>query len=173
MQKAQEGDVQAMSQLYQQFSKAMFNICLRMTANATNAEDLLQESFIKAFKNLHQLKNENQFAGWLKRIVINECIRFSKKNIQWNEWNDIQYDFSEDETEWWKDISLQTINNAIKTLPDGCRQIFNLFVLEDFSHSDIAQQLNISESTSKSQYHRARKLLKEKITEYLKLHGQI
>jgi RNA polymerase sigma factor (sigma-70 family) len=173
VQKAQEGDVQAMSQLYQQFSKAMFNICLRMTANATNAEDLLQESFIKAFKNLHQLKNENQFAGWLKRIVINECIRFSKKNIQWNEWNDIQYDFSEDETEWWKDISLQTINNAIKTLPDGCRQIFNLFVLEDFSHSDIAQQLNISESTSKSQYHRARKLLKEKITEYLKLHGQI
>jgi len=173
VQKAIQGNTEAMSQLYAQFSKAMFNICVRMTGNTADAEDLLQESFVIAFKNLGQLKNKNQFAGWLKKIVVNECIRFSKKNITRNEWEDEAYNITEDEAEWWKQVNLQTIHQAIKTLPDGCRQVFNLFVLEDFSHNQIALQLNISESTSKSQYHRAKKLLKEKITTQLKLDGQI
>ena len=144
-----------------------------MTGNSADAEDVLQESFVIAFKNLHQLKNEELFAGWLKRIVVNECIRFSKKNIQWGEWNDEVYEVTEEENDWWKELSLESIHLAIKNLPDGCRQVFNLFVLEDFSHNRIAEQLNISESTSKSQYHRARELLKKKITAELKLNGQI
>jgi len=167
VQKAQQGDMGAMSQLYGQFSKAMFTICTRMAGNTADAEDLLQESFVIAFKNLKQLKNVSQFAGWLKRIVVNECIRFSKKRLRWEDWEEVQEDITEEETPWWNELSLQYMHEAIKTLPDGCRQVFNLFVLEDFSHQQIAQQLNISEGTSKSQYHRARKLLKEKITGYL------
>ncbi|MFX7816626.1 RNA polymerase sigma factor, partial [Acinetobacter baumannii] len=76
--KASRGDRAAQSWLYEQYSKAMVNICSRMTGNRADAEDLLQESFLIAFKNLGQLKDINQFGGWLKRIVVNECIRFSK-----------------------------------------------------------------------------------------------
>ncbi len=175
VQKAQNGDTHAMSQLYEQCSKAMFNICVRMTNSIADAEDILQESFVIAFKNLHQIKDEKRFAGWLKTIVVNECIRFCKKQIQWNEWNDMYYDIAEekDEFEWWKEVNIQVIDKAIKNLPNGCKQVFNLFVIENFSHNEIAQQLNISEGTSKSQYNRARKLLKEKITAELQLNGQI
>ena len=150
----------------------MFNICTRMTGNRNNAEDILQDAFIIAFRNLHQLSNALQFGGWLKRIVVNECIRYSKKNFYWNEWEDeIHNETADEEPEWWKMISFDIIHREIKGLPDGCRQIFNLFVVEDFSHKDIAAQLGISESTSKSQYHRARQLLKERIMKQIQIHG--
>lgn len=143
-----------------------------MTGNQSDAEDLLQEAFMIAFRNLKQLKEPNQFGGWLKRIVVNECIRFSKKNIYWTAWDE-QWDntMSNEEPEWWKTVSLDMVHKEIKSLPDGCRQVFNLYVLEDYSHKDIAANLGISESTSKSQYHRARQLLKERITKQLQIHG--
>jgi RNA polymerase sigma-70 factor (ECF subfamily) len=170
--KACSGDREAQTWLYQQYSKAMFNICTRMTGNLIDAEDLLQESFILAFRNLSQLKEPAQFGGWLKRIVVNECIRHGKKKIQWGEWNDELDDtLANEETVWWKEVSMDMIHREIKALPDGCRQVFNLFVLEDFSHREIAESLGISESTSKSQYHRARQLLKERITKQIQIHG--
>ncbi len=150
----------------------MFNICTRMTGNRNDAEDLLQDAFILAFRNLHQLQDPLQFGGWLKRIVVNECIRFGKKNVRWNDWEEEKNNQLADEaTEWWKTVSFDIIHNEIKGLPDGCRQVFNLFVVEDYSHKDIAEQLGISESTSKSQYHRARQLLKERINRQLQIHG--
>lgn len=143
-----------------------------MTGNRTDAEDILQESFIIAFRSLHQLKEEVQFGGWLKRIVVNECIRHSKKSFYWSEWEDERNNqLVADETEWWKTVDFSIIHREIKGLPDGCRQVFNLYVVEDFSHRDIAEKLGISESTSKSQYHRARQLLKERITKQLQIHG--
>lgn len=169
--RACKGDSEAQAWLYRQYSKSMFNICTRMTGNRNDAEDLLQESFIIAFKNLHQLKEAVQFGGWLKRIVVNECIRFSKKNIYWNEWEDEKNDAAVEEAEWWKTVDFTIIHREIKGLPDGCRQVFNLFVVEDYSHKDIAARLGITESTSKSQYHRARQLLKERITKQLQIHG--
>jgi RNA polymerase sigma-70 factor (ECF subfamily) len=171
--KACSGDRAAQSLLYKQYSKAMFNICTRMTGNRSDAEDLLQDAFILAFKNLHQLKDPIQFGGWLKRIVINECIRFSKKGIRWNEWEEGMTENLADETDqsWWKQINMEMVHQEIKSLPDGCRQVFTLYVFEDFSHRDIATDLGISESTSKSQYHRAKQLLKERITKQLQLHG--
>ena len=166
------GDSESQAWLYRQYSKAMFNICTRMTGNQSDAEDLLQEAFMIAFRNLKQLKEPNQFGGWLKRIVVNECIRFSKKNIYWTAWDE-QWDntMSNEEPEWWKTVNLDMVHKEIKSLPDGCRQVFNLYVLEDYSHKDIAANLGISESTSKSQYHRARQLLKERITKQLQIHG--
>lgn len=150
----------------------MFNICTRMTGNRNDAEDILQDAFILAFRKLHQLKEQELFGGWLKRIVVNECIRFSKKSFNWETWEDDRNNlYQVEEIEWWKTISFNIIHQEIKGLPDGCRQVFNLFVVEDFSHKEIAEHLGISESTSKSQYHRARQLLKERITQQLVKHG--
>ena len=143
-----------------------------MTGNRSDAEDILQDVFIIAFRNLHQLKEAVHFGGWLKRIVVNECIRYTKKNFYWAEWEDERYNqIVVEEPEWWKTVSFDIIHREIKGLPDGCRQIFNLFVVEDYSHKAIAEELGISESTSKSQYHRARHLLKERITRQLQIHG--
>ena len=172
MQKAVKGDASAQALLYQQFSKAMFHICLRMSKNRNAAEDILQDSFIIAFKNLHQLKEASQFAGWLKRIVVNECIRQTKQNWQWQDWEEEFDQFSnEQETEWWKLVNIEMVYQQIKSLPEGCKQIFNLYVFEDYSHKEIAVMLSISESTSKSQYHRARQLLKEKINQQIAING--
>ena len=172
MQKAVKGDASAQALLYQQFSKAMFHICLRMSKNRNAAEDILQDSFIIAFKNLHQLKEASQFAGWLKRIVVNECIRQTKQNWQWQDWEEEFDQFSnEQETEWWKLVNIEMVYQQIKSLPEGCKQIFNLYVFEDYSHKEIAVLLSISESTSKSQYHRARQLLKEKINQQMAING--
>ncbi|WP_448701229.1 RNA polymerase sigma factor [Mucilaginibacter sp. AW1-3] len=172
--KAQRGNQDAMFQLYEQYKKAMFNICIRMTANRDDAEDVLQESFMMTFKNLEQLKEPERFAGWLKRIVVNECIRFCKSKIPTNEWNEADHEhMAEDETEWWIDVKLNDIHNAIKTLPDGCRLVFSLYALEDYSHKQIAENLNISEGTSKSQYHRAKTLLKQVIIKQLQNDGQV
>lgn len=172
MQKAVKGDASAQALLYQQFSKAMFHICLRMSKNRNAAEDVLQDSFIIAFKNLHQLKEASQFAGWLKRIVVNECIRQTKQNWQWQDWEE-EFDqiSNEQETEWWKLVNIEMVYQQITTLPEGCKQIFNLYVFEDYSHKEIAVLLSISESTSKSQYHRARQLLKEKINQQMAING--
>ncbi len=143
-----------------------------MTGNHSNAEDILQDAFIIAFRNLHQLKDTAQFGGWLKKIVVNECIRFTKKNSNWSEWKDEKYNQpAEEATEWWKTINFELIHNQIKALPDGCRQVFNLYVVEDFSHKEIAEKMGISESTSKSQYHRARNLLRERIVKQLAIYG--
>jgi RNA polymerase sigma-70 factor (ECF subfamily) len=150
----------------------MFNTCLRILNNATEAEDVLQESFIEAFKNLHSFEYRTSFGGWLKRIVISECIRFNKKGVRWAEMDD-KYEqvHDEDGAGWMHGISFEQINTEIRMLPGGCREVFNLFVLENYSHKEIAEALGVSESTSKSQYHRARQLLKERLLKQMVLHG--
>ncbi|MBS1512198.1 MAG: RNA polymerase sigma factor [Bacteroidetes bacterium] len=172
VQRAAGGDADAQTWLYVQFSKAMFNICIRFTGNHAYAEDLLQEAFITAFKNLHQLKQPEAFGGWLKQIVIHTCIQQYKKKVQWEEWVAEDHEDSIDEQEaWWQHISLADLHREIKQLPDGCRQVFVLYAMEEYTHRDIAAHLGITEGTSKSQYHRARKILREKITAQLISNG--
>ena len=161
---AGEGDEKAQSLLYRQYSKAMYNICMRMTANRQDAEDLLQDSFVLAFRNLQQLRQEANFGGWLKRIVINECIHYSTKRLAWRDLEEEHYELpGTDDSGWIAEISFERVNEEIKKLPPACRTVFNLYAIEDYSHKEIAQALGISESTSKSQYHRARQLLKDRI----------
>ena len=161
---AQQGNTAAIEALYRQYSKAMYNVCTRMMGEKNGAEDVLQDSFIIAFKNLQQLKEAAQFGGWLKRIVLNECIRQGKKKNSWTEWDDDQHDMQDtDETSWWDAVEMAEIHAQIKALPDGCRQVFTLFAIENYSHKHIAVSVGISESTSKSQYHRAKQLLKERL----------
>jgi RNA polymerase sigma factor (sigma-70 family) len=166
------GSREARSMLYHQFSKAMYNICIRMTGNTEDAEDVLQDAFIQAFKTLDQLKSYAQFGGWLKKIVVNKCIAFCNKRIKHTDWNEEDTGTIADENaEWWKTVDMQIVHNAIKALPEGCRQVFNLYVFEDMGHKQIAALLDISESTSKSQYHRARNILKQNISQYLEKNG--
>ena len=170
--KAVKGDNDARSWLYRQHVHAMYNICMRMTGNAQNARDVLQDAFILAFKHLKQVKEPAQFGGWLRRIVINECIRFSKRSASWQSLDDNLHELAPDEEpDLRTNISMELIHAAIKQLPEGCRQIFVLYVLEDFSHKEIANSLGISESTSKSQYQRARKLLQERLLKKLPHNG--
>jgi len=147
----------------------MFNICMRMARNRAQAEDMLHDAFILAFKSLHQLKQPEAVAGWLRRIVVNECIRQSRHHIHWDDWTDTHDGITDNDGDWWEGISLELIHREIKNLPDGCRQVFVLYALEDYTHKEIAASLGISESTSKSQYHRSRTLLKERILKQMKL----
>ena len=173
VEKASKGDHDAFLWLYNQYNKAMFNICVRMLTNPGDAQDVFQESFVIAFCKLHQLKAPDQFGGWLKKIVINECIKKCKSSINWDE---LKEEFTEsipnEEMEWWKTVDIQLIHDEIKKLPNGCRQVFTLFVLEDYTHKQIAENLAISESTSKTQYRRARQLLKERIIKQFQINGQ-
>jgi RNA polymerase sigma factor (sigma-70 family) len=170
--KAVTGDGDARAWLYRQYNKAMFNICSRMTGQQSNAEDILQEAFITSFKNLAQLKDPDSYGGWLRRIVVNECIRYSKNNFSWAEWSEEQTEtITEAPEEWWSSVSLESLHKEIKLLPEGCRQVFVLYAIEDHSHKDIASELGISESTSKSQYHRARQLLRLRIMKKIAIHG--
>lgn len=163
--KAAKGDTDAKAWLYHQYSRAMYNICIRMTGHVPDAEDVLHDAFISAFSSLDSLKDPEAFGGWLKQIVINTCIRRIKKTVYWEEWNHADHEHLQDESPgWWSAVNIARVHEEIKKLPDGCREIFVLYALEDFQHKQIAAQLGITEGTSKSQYHRARQLLKERIT---------
>lgn len=148
----------------------MFSICIRMAGDRSLAEDILHDAFITIFKNLSQLKQPEAIAGWVRRIVVNECIRQTSKQIKFYEWDSDATDIEDEkDSDWYKNISLARIHEAIKELPDGCRQVFVLYTMEGLSHKNISEAIGVSEGTSKSQYHRAKSLLKENITNYLKV----
>jgi RNA polymerase sigma factor (sigma-70 family) len=170
--KARDGDSKAMEELYRLYVKAMYHHCICITGNKDDAEDVLQDSFIYAFDHLHEVMNANAFGGWLRRIVVATAIRFSKKRVSWSDVNE-QHDQckKEDDDPWWLNISMEAAHEAVKNLPNGCRQIFVLYVFEDFPHKEIAATLGISESTSKSQYQRARQLLKERLAKQKEAYG--
>lgn len=151
--------------MYDLYCEAMYTICVRMLNNREDAEDVLQESFISAFKNVHQYSGKVSFGSWLRRIVINGCIATLKKrnhNLIPLAERDLPEEQSEEETEI--TCTVETIKKAISELADGYRVILSLYLFEDYSHKMIADKLNISEGTSKSQYLRARKRLMELIT---------
>ncbi len=166
------GDRQAQFKLYQLYSQAMYNICLRMVRNETDAEDLLQNSFIDVFTKLDTFRYRSTIGAWIKRIVVNNCINFLKKRkiyfeeiderITEREDQQSPNDFLDDDPNVREEaLSVAAIKEAIYRLPDGYRVVFSLYQMEGYDHKEIAQILHISEQTSKSQYSRARKKLKE------------
>ena len=169
IQQCAEGDRKAQFQLYKSYSKAMFNICYRITNNYNDAEDALQEGFLKAFTNIQSFEGRSSFGAWLKRIVVNSSLNLvKKKNLQFSSIEDITYDLTEDgqdqdETNIY--LNIDRIKNAVQKLPDGYRIIFSLYLLEGYDHKEIADILNITESTSKSQYNRAKRKLKDILKE--------
>ncbi|MEQ9231616.1 MAG: RNA polymerase sigma factor, partial [Cyclobacteriaceae bacterium] len=155
---ARKGNELAAYNLYESYSKAMYNTLVRMVSDAEVAKDLLQEAFIKAFKNLKMLTNDQAFAGWLKRIVVNTGLEhIRKRKLEFDEINEEQ-DVQEIEVEE-EMIDPILIHSAIKELPDGCRTVLSLHIFEGYKHFEIAKELGISESTSKTQFRHAKKLL--------------
>ena len=142
----------------------MFNICVRMLNSIEEAEDLLQESFTDAFMKLNSFRYESSFGAWLKRIVINKCINaINKKKVDLVFPDQpVEPDTGDEEVDYSGiDMDVQHIHGAVEKLPDGYRVIFSLYALEGYDHGEISQIMNISESTSKSQYLRAKQKIKE------------
>jgi RNA polymerase sigma factor (sigma-70 family) len=153
---------QAQFQLYQLYSKAMYNICYRLMNNREEAEDMLQESFAEAFIKIDTFRFESAFGAWLKRITINKCINALKKRKAELVYTDMlsDPDYQEEELDP-RGITVEQVQHALEDLPEGYRLVFSLFLLEGYDHSEIAQILAISESTSKSQYARARQKIQQ------------
>lgn len=163
--KAKRNDILAQRMLYEIFSKDILLLCYRMTGNEEEAKDILQESFIVAFKRISRVKENSKFGAWLKQIAINNCLKYLKGKMYFEGIDNIP-DIVDNEEEWYKKVSFEQIMAEINLLADGCKQIFILHLLEDYKHREIATYLNISESTSKSQYQYALKLLQERLKKY-------
>lgn len=164
IEQSKKGDRKAQFALYNQYVDAMFQISLRMLNNRADAEDVLQDSFVKAFKNLEQFKYESSFGAWLKRIVINNCINHLKKQkLKLVTMEDapgtIVQEINEPKLNQLPKI--EQIKEKIKELPDGFRIVLTLYLFEGYDHKEISQILNIAESTSKTQYHRAKNKLRQ------------
>ncbi|MDX2415670.1 MAG: sigma-70 family RNA polymerase sigma factor [Bacteroidales bacterium] len=162
--RCREGDPKAQFLLYKNFSKAMYNIAIRFLNNNMDAEDILQESFVKAFENIKDLEDSRAFGSWLKRIVINNCLTQLRKNkIYFEEITDYNFEDQVEENIF-ESIDPTYVHKAIKDLPEGSRTILILHALEGYKHREVAAMLNISESTSRTQYKRALSLLNKSLT---------
>jgi RNA polymerase sigma-70 factor (ECF subfamily) len=135
-----------------------------MANNAADAEDLLQEAFMKVFDNIHTFKGNSTIGAWIKQVVVNHCLNFIRKRKLL--YVDVEHAAEPAEEEHDDDdfeMNVGNIHQAIAQLPDGYRTVFNLYVFEDYSHKDIAGMLNISESTAKTQYFKAKNKIRELI----------
>lgn len=155
--RCKKGENTAFKEIYEKYKKAMFNISYRLLNSIDDSNDVLQESFIKAFQNISKFENEAAFGSWLKRVVINHSIDILKKQKN----NSISIDQLEliDEIDEPNDIKydIEIVKKCIQELPDGYRIVLTLYLFEDYSHKEIATMLKISEGTSKSQYNRAKR----------------
>jgi len=168
IEKCLNGDIKAQFQLYKQYSKAMYNIASRFLNNRMDAEDILQESFVTAFNQLDDLQNKDAFGSWLKRIVINNCISLQrKKSVKFEDIDQLKLDADPEPDEEFKwDVEPAMVHSAIKELPDKGRTVLVLHALEGYKHKEIAEILDISISTSKTQYSRALAILRTKLKQH-------
>ncbi|MEO0896589.1 MAG: RNA polymerase sigma factor [Bacteroidota bacterium] len=164
------GDRTAQFRLYQLYNRAMYNLCIRMLGDQAAAEDALQEAFVNAFSNIHRFEGRSSVGAWIKRITVNKCLSIlNKRKLFFEALDERVMNLEEDKQEAyiWADISPARVHQEIKKLPEGCRVIFNLYQLEGYDHQEISEILGVSVSTSKSQFHRARKLLRERLAKEL------
>ncbi len=158
------GDRLAQYELYKLYCKSMYNASYRVLNNSEDAEDVLQEAFVSAFKNLPRYEGTSTFGAWLKRIVINKSLNLLKKRqpdiIIGEDLPDV-VDSDSLESNNIDMLSVDRVKRAIDLLPDGYRVVFSLYLLEGYDHGEIATILGITESTSKSQFNRSKKKLRE------------
>lgn len=161
------GDRKAQFELYKLYSKAMYNICMRMLNSAENAEDALQNSFVDVFSKLDSFRFESSIGAWIKRIVINNCInQIKKRRLDFAELNDNLHfvaDENNTSTTAYSDevLNVELIQKAIMQLPEGYRVVFSLYAMEGYDHEEIGEILGVTEATSKSQYSRAKAKLRQ------------
>ena len=158
-----KNNIKAQGNLYQKYKDTLYILCLKYSKNSNEAQDNLHDSFIEIFNSIKKYKGKGSFEGWMKRITINQAINKYKKERPFN--IEIKNDILEDTTVSEDDlnIELDSILNCIQELPDQYRLVFNLYQLDNYSHKEIADLLNITVNTSKSNLHRAKAILKQKI----------
>lgn len=155
------GKLQAQRELYELFAKEMLGVCYRYTRSVRDAEDVLQEGFVKVFHHLSQYKSEGELGAWIRRIMVNTALNFLKRNRKYQE----EMYFTEEYLHPVVDddpvirIQAKELADLIRQLPHGYQVIFNLHAVEGYSHVEIGELLGISDGTSRSQYSRARNLL--------------
>jgi RNA polymerase sigma factor (sigma-70 family) len=153
----------AQRELYNRYSPKMLAVCYRFAHNREDAEDMLQEGFIKIFSQIHTFQNKGAFEGWIRRIVVHTCINSLKKNKRFSESVDILHAGSVQvrEESVPSVVQAKQIVECIRILPIGYRTVLNLYAIEGYSHKEISVMLDIEESTSRSQYTRARQMLED------------
>jgi RNA polymerase sigma factor (sigma-70 family) len=164
------GKRKAHNELYKRFSPLLYGICLRYSANRIEAQDILQEGFIKVFSSLSSYESKGSFEGWIKRVVINNALNHIRDNAKQQLFSDYSQvenipDNAPEVDESSPPPDKETLLRLIQGLPEGYRMVFNLYVFEDYTHKEIAEAAGISENTSKTQLMRARNLLQKKLSE--------
>ncbi len=162
-----KGKKRSQNRLYEKYAPGMLGVCLRYCTNMTEAEDVLQEGFIKVFTHIKNFRSEGSFEGWIRRIMVNTALTYIKKNIKYSYENvdDIPADYQEEEEVVYSPVSPEVLIKILQSLPDGYRNVINLYIFEGYAHKEIAEILGISESTSKSQLSKAKKFLRNKLEE--------
>lgn len=162
LQRCKRGDTAAQFELYQLHARYMYNVAYNLLQHTAEAEDVMQEAFLKAFGKLETFKGEVSFASWLRKIVVNKCLDTLRQRKEWVEFSTQEYHLSQDadfaQFEATEDI-LPKVQKALTQLAEGYRTVLSLYLLEGYDHSEIAHFLDISEVASRSQYSRAKKKL--------------
>ena len=160
----QKGQKEFQQALYNKYCDGMYLVALRYSKMQQEAEDIIQEAFIKVFKNIKKFRKDSSLAYWIKRIVVNTALNHQRSKLYLYPMVDVNDldDWSEKESVI-SELSYEELLDLIMELPTGCQVIFNLFAIEGYKHHEIAKKLKISEGTSKSQYSRAKSLLAERI----------
>ena len=169
------GDADARRALYDRYVQYLSAVCSRYITDRADAKDVLQEALVKIFQSLDRFewRGEGSLKSWMTRIVVNECLKFLRDNrkldmfVTMPELPDVPDEKDDDAEISVEDVPPDVIHSMIRELPDGYRTVFNLFVIEGRSHREIAKVLGISEATSASQFHRAKKILSKRIREYV------
>jgi RNA polymerase sigma-70 factor (ECF subfamily) len=165
-----KGDRTSCKQLFELYSRKMMGVCYRFARDRSEAEDILQEGFVRIFNKLHLYSGEGSFEAWIRRVIINTALKYRQKNIAKYNFSELDnlniYDPSPNIID---EISKNEILELVQNLPDGYKTVFNLYVIEGYSHKEIAETLNIGESTSRSQLVKARGLLKEQLQKLIRV----
>ena len=166
--KCLEKDALAQKQLFEFYSKRMMGVCLRYSKDKDEAQEVLQIGFIKVFEKLTLYNGKGSLEGWIRKVVVNTAldnIRKNKKFMDNVEMDKVDFQLQNDDVSGYEELKAQDLLKIIQAMPTGFRTVFNLFAVEGYSHKEIAEELNISVSTSKSQYSRARVYLQKVLIE--------
>jgi RNA polymerase sigma factor (sigma-70 family) len=170
-----KGDRSFQRALYDRFSRKMLVVCLRYSKSSAEAEDILQEAFVKVFQGIKDFRQESKLETWITRIMVNTALNAQRKKLYLFPMVDVEDTNLTEEEVSVTGMNVQDLLDMIQSLPQGCQVVFNMFAIEGYSHKEIADMLGISEGTSKSQYARARSLLQNKLmkeTSYYTKYGE-
>ena len=161
------GNRLAQRELYEKFSRKMMAVCLRYVSDKETARDILQDGFVKVFTNIGSFAGQGSFEGWVRRIFVNSALEYLRKSDVLRESMDLDVssELVHPDASVLEDISAAELMQLVQDLPAGFRTVFNMFAIEGYSHKEVGEALGITESTSRSQFTRARQLLQRRIKE--------